>query len=124
ERVGEGVSSVEAPAPTESAVGAELLCVSAEFPDAPGSPVGVAVGRVFGHTAWLDGLVTDISHRRMGIARQVLAQWCYQSADRGAVVALCARSSAAGRDESGRGLDVLEELGFTPVGSHLVRQLQ
>lgn len=119
----EGVSSFEDSSPVAQASGAELLCVSAEFSDAPGTPVGVAVGRVFGQSAWLDGLVTDESHRRMGIARQVLAHWCYQSADRGAVVAVCPRNSDPGSGGAEWNFEVLEELGFSPVGNQLIRQL-
>ncbi|MGB3411451.1 MAG: GNAT family N-acetyltransferase [Microthrixaceae bacterium] len=120
----EDVLSFDDSWPVARGNGGERLCVSAEFSDAPGTPVGVAVGRVFGQSAWLDGLVTDESHRRMGIARHVLAQWCYQSAERGAVIALCAKVGAPGRSGAALNFDVLEELGFATVGNHLIRQLQ
>ncbi len=88
-----------------------LLNVTAELTENPGVPVGAAIGRVEGRSAWLDELVTSVEHRREGIARHVLAKWCYEAATRGATVALS------------DGDDVLTELGFTRVGDLLVRKL-
>lgn len=90
-----------------------LVCVSAEVPGSAGAPVCVAVGRVVGECAHLDSLITTKQHRREGMAHQVLANWCYQSAMRGATIAV-----AAGPD------GFLEQAGFTRLGHLVIRLLQ
>ncbi|HTO00175.1 MAG TPA: GNAT family N-acetyltransferase [Microthrixaceae bacterium] len=111
----------------------DLVCVSAEFSDDPGKPVGVVIGRVSGQGAWLDCLVVAREHRRLGVARQVLAHWCYQAASRDAILAIHRMDgektclTTIGAEVSSSAPDfatVLGSLGFSPIGDLLLRQLQ
>jgi 2'-5' RNA ligase/GNAT superfamily N-acetyltransferase len=89
------------------------LAVVAEPSGRPGEVIARAVGRLAGPVAELSELEVASDHRRMGVARQVLARWCADAASAGARLALV----------SGEPGGVLGALGFSPLGDHLVRQL-
>lgn len=93
--------------------GGDLLVAVAELAPPQGGVVGVALGRVAGEVATLERLHVVGPHRGVGVARQVLAQWCWSAAARrGASTAL----APAGGDDG-----VLGALGFERVGRWWVR---
>lgn len=92
--------------------GGDLLVAVAELPPPQGGVVGVVFGRVAGEVATLERLHVLAPHRGMGVARQVLAQWCWCAARRGAGTAL----APVGGDDG-----VLGALGFERVGRWWVR---
>lgn len=90
--------------------GSPTLVVVAELPGAPGAPVGVAVGRAGPDGAVLERVAVAAAHRREGIARQVVAQWCRAAADRGAGVVVGARD-----EQDDEVAAVADALGFMAV---------
>lgn len=79
--------------PHEVAAGerTQALAAVAEQPGSPGVPVGVALGRVGAVGAVLDHLAVPSEHRRQGIARQVLGEWCDRALHLGAPTVVARR---------------------------------
>lgn len=90
------------------------LVVAAELPGEVGRPVAAAVGSVEAGVASLRALVVAPGHRRMGVGRHVVAQWCTAAARRGAEVAIAPTDLGGG---------ALESWGFAAVGDTTVRRL-
>lgn len=90
--------------------GSPALVVVAELPGVPGAAVGVAVGRAGPDGAVLERVVVAAAHRRQGIARQLVTQWCRAAADRGAGVVVGARD-----ERDAEVAAVADALGFEAV---------
>jgi GNAT superfamily N-acetyltransferase len=90
--------------------GSPALVVVAEPPGAPGAPVGVAVGRASADGAVLERVVVSPAHRRRGIARQLVTQWCRAATDRGAGVVVGVRD-----EQDAEVAAVADALGFVAV---------
>lgn len=103
---------VDRPGPLPA--GSPALVVAAEPPGAPGAPVGVAVGRADAGGAVLERVAVAASHRRQGVARQVVTQWCRAAADRGAGVVVGVRD-----EQDAEVAAVADSLGFVAVQREL-----